>query len=190
MFSCSIAAGVLIKRLLKNNSSWWLFLQGGLSQVYSKILSRYCDCYFREHIFDNYFLMCFMANIFVERIIHSGILYLSCFSKRLHVRFCKTQLNWNEVYWNIGDLTFLYRCSPVDLLHHLASSKTPLYMLFYSYIHILSFCSLQLSTVQTIELFLRYFSKVLERFAGHLFWIVLFKEYFKKSVGQNIERRE
>ena len=164
-----------------------------LLQVYSKILSRYCDCYFREHIFNNYFLMFFMANIFIES--HNypqwhPIPLLSCFSKRLHVRFCKTQLNRNEIYWNIGDLTFLYRCSLVDLLHHLASSRTPLYMLFYSYIHILSFCSLQLSTVQTSELLLRYFPKVLERFAGHLFWIVPFKEYFKKSVGQNIERRE
>ena len=152
-----------------------------LSQVYCKILSRYSDCYFREHIFDNYFLMFFWQTYLLSLIIiHRGILYHSCFLKRLHLRFCKTQLNWNEIYWNIGDLIFLYRCSPVDLLQHLACSRTPLYMLFYSYIHILSFCSLQFSTVQKIELFLRHFPKMLERFAGHLFWIVLFEEYLKK----------
>ena len=115
------------------------------------------------------------------------------FAKRLHWKSTRTQLNLNKTYWNIGDLIFLYRCSHVHLLHDFfkTSSRTSLYMLFYSYTHtLLSFCSLQISTVLKIELFLRYCPKVFERFAGHLFWIVPFKESFKKSVGQNIERRE
>ena len=106
--------------------------------------------------------------------------YSSDFPKNLQWRSTSAQLNWSKTFGSIGDLIFLYRCSPVDLLHVLAKSfsRAPLCMLFYSYIHILSFCNLQLSTVQKIELFLRYFPNILKRFAGHLFWIVFFKEYF------------
>ena len=69
--------------------------------------------------------------------------YSSDFPKNLQWRGTTAQLNWSKTHGSIGDLIFLYRCSPVDLLHVLAKSfsRAPLCRLFYSYIHILSFCT-------------------------------------------------
>ena len=101
-----------------------------LSQVYSKILSRFSDCFISEHIFDNYFLVFLMANMIIKSRNYPqnhpiSLLFFKkatrqILHKNLQWRSTSTQLNLNKIYWNTWDLIFLYRCSFVDLLHDLA----------------------------------------------------------------------